>query len=177
LITRSCSNLKHPVCRFKLKRLGHKRNNVGLGNGLPFSYRERIVIVGNLPEIFADKETLRKQVMSIVTDSTPVEEPKDPNKCNLFAIAGLFLSPQEKETLAGEYRQGGLKYVNVKKDLVERIWDYFAPYRAKREDLVEDRDRLQQIMKMGADKAREVASRMIDEVRSKTGLHYGRGNV
>jgi len=127
---------------------------------------------GNTIDIFCDKKTLKKQVMGIVTDSTPVEEPKDPDKCNLFAVAALFLSGDEKADLANRYRAGGLKYGEVKKDLLERVWDFFAPYREERDALLEDHDRLHAILKKGADKARDVADKTISEVRNRTGLRY-----
>jgi len=127
---------------------------------------------GNSIEIFCDKKTLKKRVMGIVTDSTPVEAPKDPEGCNLFAISSLFLSEDEQKDLAQRYRAGGLKYGEVKKDLVERIWDFFSPYREKREALVADQDRLHAILKQGADKARDVAGQTINEVRNRTGLRY-----
>lgn len=125
---------------------------------------------GNTIDIFSDKETLRRQVMGIVTDSTPVEAPKDPERCNLFAIASLFLSQEEKLSLAERYRAGGLRYSNVKKDLLERIWKYFAPYREKRSWLLENPDALRRILSHGAEKAREVAGRTLGQVRSRTGL-------
>lgn len=128
---------------------------------------------GNTIDIFSDRETLRKQVMGIVTDSTPVEAPKDPERCNLFAIASLFFSPEERETLAGRYRAGGLRYSEVKKDLVERIWNFFAPYREKRAALLEDPQTLDKILREGADRARQVAVRTLNEVRRKVGLCYG----
>jgi tryptophanyl-tRNA synthetase len=127
---------------------------------------------GNTIDIFCDKKTLKKQVMGIVTDSTPVEEPKNPDNCNLFAVAALFLSEDEKADLAHRYRAGGLKYGEVKKDLVERVWDFFSPYREKREALMADQDRLHAILQEGADKARDAASKTINEVRNKTGLRY-----
>jgi len=127
---------------------------------------------GNTIDIFCDKKTLKKQVMGIVTDSTPVEEPKDPDSCNLFAVAALFLSEEEKADLAQRYRAGGLKYGEVKKDLLERIWEFFSPYREKRDALLADQDRLRGILKQGADKVRDVASNTINEVRNRTGLRY-----
>ena len=76
----------------------------------------------NTIEIFADENNMRKKIMSIVTDSTPVETPKDPEKCNLFAIYSLFVSNEDKERLIKRYRAGGLKYGEVKKELFEIIW-------------------------------------------------------
>ena len=110
--------------------------------------------------------------MGIVTDSTPVEAPKDPDSCNLFAIMSLFLSAGERADLAGRYRAGGLKYGEVKKELVERIWDTFAPYRARREELLSDRERLAAILDAGAEKASQVAAKTMKDVREKTGLRY-----
>ena len=127
---------------------------------------------GNTIDIFCDKKTLKKQVMGIVTDSTPVEEPKDPDKCNLFAVAALFLSEDERKDLAQRYRAGGLMYGEVKKDLLERIWGFFSPYREKRDALLADQDRLRGILKQGADKVRDVADKTIKDVRKKTGLRY-----
>jgi tryptophanyl-tRNA synthetase len=127
---------------------------------------------GNTIDVFCDKKTLKKQVMGIVTDSTPVEAPKDPAKCNLFAIASLFLNEEERRDLAQRYRAGGLGYGEVKKDLVERVWAFFSPYRERREALLADKDRLRAILRQGAEKARAVADRTISEVRRKTGLRY-----
>jgi tryptophanyl-tRNA synthetase len=126
----------------------------------------------NTIDIFCEKKVMKKQVMGIVTDSTPVEAPKDPDNCNLFAIMSLFLSADEKKDLAERYRAGGLMYGEVKKDLVERVWDTFAPYRTRREELLADRERLGKILHDGAEKARAVAEKTMKEVRKKTGLRY-----
>jgi len=127
---------------------------------------------GNTIDIFCDERVMRKQVMSIVTDSTPVEHPKDPDRCNLFALMSLFLTPAEREDLAARYRAGGLGYGEVKKDLVARIQDTFAPFRARREELLADRERLGRILEGGAEKARQVAARTLRDVRERTGLNY-----
>ena len=127
---------------------------------------------GNSIEIFTDKKTLKRQVMGIVTDSTPVEAPKDPDRCNLFAISSLFLSDEEKTDLAQRYRAGGLKYGEVKKDLLERIWEYFSPYRERREELLADDDSLRKIMQQGADKARSIGASTLQDVRARTGMCY-----
>lgn len=127
---------------------------------------------GNTLDIFADEKDLRKRVMSIVTDSTPVEAPKDPDKCNVYKIISLFLSPAEREELAGRYRAGGLGYGTVKKDLFARMWEYFAPYRQKRAQLVADPGHVYDIMRKGAQKARSVASVTLADVRRRVGLNY-----
>ena len=87
----------------------------------------------NTIEIFTTEENLRTKIAAIVTDSTPVADPKDPERCNLFAIISLFLNEKEKDDLADRYRQGGLKYSDVKKQLFDRIWGFFAKARETRQ--------------------------------------------
>ncbi|MCF8031623.1 MAG: tryptophan--tRNA ligase [Desulfarculaceae bacterium] len=127
---------------------------------------------GNTLEIFAPEKYLKKKVMKIVTDSTPVEEPKDPDKCNVFALISLFLDSKEKAELAERYRAGGLGYGTVKKELFARMWEYFEPYRDKRAELAGNLDYVRQIMAKGADKTRAVAVETLDLVRDRVGLSY-----
>jgi tryptophanyl-tRNA synthetase len=127
---------------------------------------------GNTIEIFAPEKATKKKIMSIVTDSTPVEDPKDPDKCNVFALISLFMDDGERKDLADRYRAGGLGYGEVKKDLFARMWDYFRPYRDKREQLANDPAEVQRIMAMGADKARSVATPTLKDVRERVGLNY-----
>ncbi len=127
---------------------------------------------GNTLEIFAPEEVLRKKVMRIVTDPTPVEAPKDPDKCNLYKLISLFMNDDERRDLAQRYRAGGVAYAEVKKELFARMWEYFAPYRARRAELARDLEGVRRIMKQGAEKARAVASRTLAEVRRKVGLAY-----
>lgn len=126
----------------------------------------------NTLEIFSPEKALKKKVMRIVTDSTPVEEPKDPEKCNVFNIISLFLSAEEKADLAERYRAGGLGYGEVKKQLFARMWEYFAPYRAKREELANDPGEVRNILAKGAEKARAVLMTTMKDVREKVGLIY-----
>jgi tryptophanyl-tRNA synthetase len=126
----------------------------------------------NTIEIFADDEQLRHNIASIVTDSSPVAEPKDPDKCNLFAIISLFLDGVEKAELAERYRRGGLKYSDVKKELFARIWEYFGPAREKRQQLEADPDLTRNILKAGADKARAKALPTLQLVKDRVGLAY-----
>ncbi|MCB2226449.1 MAG: tryptophan--tRNA ligase [Desulfarculaceae bacterium] len=127
---------------------------------------------GNTLEIFAPEKYLKKKVMKIVTDSTPVEDPKDPDKCNVFALISLFLTPEEKADLTARYRAGGLGYGTVKKELFARMWEYFAPYRDKRAELANNLDYVREIMAKGADKTRAEAVKTLDLVRSRVGLSY-----
>ncbi|MDR2140923.1 MAG: tryptophan--tRNA ligase [Deltaproteobacteria bacterium] len=126
----------------------------------------------NAINIFISKEELRKRVMAIVTDARAVEDIKDPDNCNLFAIFRLFLSPESEAELRERYLRPGLKYGEVKKELVETIWNYFAPYRAARADLVSRPDFVRDILQEGARKARLVAQQTLAVVRAKVGLNY-----
>ncbi len=127
---------------------------------------------GNTIEIFTDKETLRRKVFSIVTDSTPVDQPKNPDKCNLFAIYSLFLTPEQREELRQRYLRPGLKYSEIKKELVEVIWNHFAPYREKREHYISHPDEVYDILREGARKAREVGREYLEKARRNVGLNY-----
>jgi tryptophanyl-tRNA synthetase len=126
----------------------------------------------NAINIFISHEELRKKVMSIVTDARAVEEIKDPDNCNLFAINSLFLDSDQKAELRERYLKPGLKYGEVKKQLVETIWNYFAPYREAREDLAKRPDYVRDVMRHGADRVRAVAGETMEKVRAKVGLNY-----
>ena len=126
----------------------------------------------NTIEIFSTEETLRRKIAGIVTDSTPVAAPKDPDRCNLFAIISLFLDREEKAELADRYRRGGLKYSDVKKDLFARTWECFRGAREKRRTLEENPGLIREILKAGARKARDKARPTLDLVRRKVGLVY-----
>ena len=126
----------------------------------------------NTIEIFTAEERLRKKVGGIVTDSTPVEDPKDPDKCNLFAIISLFLSEAEKTDLAERYQRGGLKYNEVKNELFGRIWEFFGSAREKREQLEQAPDHVREILKAGAEKARAKALPTLELAKERVGLGY-----
>ncbi|OHD66315.1 MAG: tryptophan--tRNA ligase [Spirochaetes bacterium RBG_13_51_14] len=127
---------------------------------------------GNTIDIFEDEQSLKKKVMKIVTDSTPVDEPKDPEKCNLFALYRLFADEKKIERMRERYLKGGIGYSDVKKELFGLIWEYFAPFRKKREDLSKDRAEVIRILKKGADKTRMVGSKTLARVKKATGLSY-----
>ncbi len=127
---------------------------------------------GNTIDIFEDEAELKKKVMSVVTDSRGVQEIKDPDNDNLFALISLFMTPDEKAELKARYLAPGLKYSEVKKDLARRIWEFFTPYREKRAALVARPDDIRDILKMGAEKTRAEAIKTLDVVRQKVGLVY-----
>ncbi len=127
---------------------------------------------GNTIDIFETEDVLKKKVMSIVTDSRGVDEPKDPDSDSLFQLMSLFIDADEREALRDRYITPGLKYSDVKKELFEKIWEFYAPYREKREGLLKNADTVRDIMKAGAEKTREEAMKTLDLVRQRVGLKY-----
>jgi tryptophanyl-tRNA synthetase len=127
---------------------------------------------GNAIDIFLERDELHSRVMAIVTDARQVSEIKDPDNCNLFAIYKLFVDDQGLAELRERYLKPGLKYSVVKKELVDIIWNYFTPFREKRQELARRPESVRQIMAEGARKARQVACVTMDLVREKVGLIY-----
>jgi tryptophanyl-tRNA synthetase len=80
---------------------------------------------------FEEEKEIKKQVMRIVTDSTPVDQPKNPDKCNVFALYKLMATEEEIETMRNKYLNGGFGYGEAKKILLEKILDYFSEIRKK----------------------------------------------
>jgi tryptophanyl-tRNA synthetase len=126
----------------------------------------------NTIEIFSDEKALRQKIARIVTDATPVADPKDPAKCNLYATISLFLNEQERADLADHYRRGGVKYSDVKKELFERMLVRFKEARKRRSELSRDPDGIRRLLLKGAEKAREKARPTLKSVREKVGLLY-----
>lgn len=126
----------------------------------------------NTIDIFDDHSTLKKKVMSILTDAKSVEEPKDPAQCNLYAIYKLFLNADETQKLSQRYLAGGLKYSQIKKELIEIIYNFFEPHRKKREELSHNLDFIKDTLRKGAEKARQIAKITLDTVRKKVGTWY-----
>ena len=127
---------------------------------------------GNTIPIFIDEHELEKNIMSIVTDSTSVNEPKDKDT-QLFIIYSLFLDEKERLELADRYDSLGLRYGDVKRELIERIKSHFSPYREKRNYLLSHPDDIHQILEMGAKKAAGVADQYLHQAREAMGLNYG----
>ncbi|MEO8432579.1 MAG: tryptophan--tRNA ligase [Acidobacteriota bacterium] len=125
---------------------------------------------GNTIDIFAEGAQLKKAVMGIVTDSTPVESPKDPEKDNVFALYALFASPEERDALASRYRAGGLGYGDAKKMLIAEIEKRFAPARERRRELERDPSTVDAVLARGARRAGDVARETMREVREAVGL-------
>ncbi len=127
---------------------------------------------GNTIDIFCEEKALRKTVMSIKTDSTPVDQPKDPDTSALYHIYALFLDQAGRETLRDRFRTPGLKYGEVKQELFGVIWEFFRPYRDKRREYLRDTDIVRQILQHGAQKARAVGSEYLDKARRNVGVAY-----
>jgi len=125
---------------------------------------------GNTIEIFMEEKALRKRVMGIVTDSTPLEAPKDPEGSSIVELYRLFASPGQLEEMKAEFRRGGTGYGTFKQRLHEAIWDHFAPMRERRAELLKDPDEVDEILRRGAERARAVAGETMERVRTAVGL-------
>jgi tryptophanyl-tRNA synthetase len=131
---------------------------------------------GNTIEMFEPEESVRKKIMRIVTDSTPVDEPKDPDKCNVFALLKLVASADELVEWENRYRGSGMGYSEAKKRLAELVIDYFRPFRQKRTELENNIDYVKEVLADGAERAKAVAAATLAEARKAVGLgaYYGR---
>ena len=125
---------------------------------------------GNTIEIFEPEVSVRKKIMKIVTDSTPVEDPKDPDKCNVFALLKLVASPEELAEWENKYRTGGMGYGQAKKRLAELMIDYFKPFRQKRIELENNIDYVKEVLSNGAERAKAVARETLEKARQAVGL-------
>jgi tryptophanyl-tRNA synthetase len=124
----------------------------------------------NTIEMFEPEQSIRKKIMKIVTDSTPVEQPKDPDKCNVFALLKLMASPDELADWDKRYRNGGTGYGEAKKRLADLIVEYFKPFRQKRTGLENNLDYVKEVLAKGAERARAVAVATVAEAREAVGL-------
>lgn len=125
---------------------------------------------GNTIEIFAEGNPLKKTVMSIKTDSTPLGQPLNPDACNVFALHSLFATDDEKAALADRYRTGSIGYGDAKKLLLEKINAYFGPFRERRKQLAADPGYVEGVLRDGARKARTEAHKTLALVRAAVGL-------
>src|SRR5881227_32714 len=121
-------------------------------------------------DIFGDEKETRKRVMSIVTDSTPVEMPKDPAGSTIFQLYSLFASKNEVGGIREQFQKGGTGYGDFKKQLFEKLWDYFAPMRKRREEILADKSYIDDVLTRGAKRANEIAGQVMQRVRTAIGL-------
>jgi len=125
---------------------------------------------GNTIEIFEPANSMKKKIMRIVTDSTPVEDPKDPDKCNVFALLKLVAPSDELAEWESKYRGGGVGYGQVKKRLAELMMEYFEPFRQKRAELENNIDYVKKMLADGADRAKAEARETLEKARLAVGL-------
>lgn len=121
-------------------------------------------------EIFGEEKEVRSRIMRVVTDSTPLEAPKDPETCNVFALYRLFATQAQRDDLAARYRAGGFGYGTAKKELFELIWEFFRPLREKRAALARNRDYVEGVLREGAEVARNTAGKTLSKARQAMGL-------
>src|SRR5256884_2793787 len=125
---------------------------------------------GNNIDIFGEEKETRKRVMSIVTDSTPVEAPKDATKSTIFQLYSLFASKNEIESMRERFKKGGTGYGDFKKELFGKLWEYFSPMRKRREEIQRDKSYIDNVLAAGAKRANEIADQVMDRVRKAVGL-------
>lgn len=125
---------------------------------------------GNVIEIFAPADELKKQVFSVKTDSCGIADPKDPADCLLYKLLALMMDENEKKELAKQLMAGGVGYAQLKTRLFENLLKYFGEAREKRLELVDKPDYVESVLEEGAKKARKIAQKTMEEVRRKTGL-------
>ncbi len=127
---------------------------------------------GNAIEIFLEGKALKKKVMAIVTDSKGLDEPKDPETCNVFRLIKLFADPAQQAEIAAKYRAGGYGYGHAKLALIELINERFAEARERRRELARHPSTVHDILAQGAARARRKAAPFLEQVRERTGLRW-----
>lgn len=125
---------------------------------------------GNTIDIFQDEKDMRKRVMSIVTDSTSVEAPKDPENSTIFQLYQLIGSKEEITSLRDAFRRGGTGYGDFKKQLFAKLWEYFEPMRKRRTEILADPGYVDDVLSHGALRANELANQVMSRVRKAVGL-------
>ncbi len=124
----------------------------------------------NTLPIFGEEKALKKTVMKIVTDSTPVEDPKPTKDSTVIALYRLFASAPELAKMIGDHESGGHGYGDFKKRLADAYWDHFAPMRARREEILAEPSYVDEVLRNGAERAREEAAKVLGRVKRAVGL-------
>ena len=125
---------------------------------------------GNNIDIFGDEKEMRKRVMSIVTDSLAVDAPKDPATSTIFKLYSLVASDDEITNMRERLIKGGTGYGDFKKELFEKLWEYFGPMRKRREEILKHESYIDDVLARGARRANEIANQVMDRVRKAVGL-------
>jgi tryptophanyl-tRNA synthetase len=124
----------------------------------------------NIINIFLPDNQLKKQIMSIKTDSLPIESPKNPNKCNVFALYSLIANDKEVTQMKENYENGGFGYGEAKNKLFELILETYTKQRESYKYLMQNKNEIDEILKEGSIKAKKVADEVIKRVKSKLGI-------
>jgi tryptophanyl-tRNA synthetase len=124
----------------------------------------------NTIPLFGEPKPIKKRIMSVKTDSTPLEDPKDPDNCNAFALLKLFTNEAEQEEWRQRYRAGGMGYGDVKKRIVELYEETLGPHREKRAQLASRPDDVEDILRTGGQNVRMLASEVMEDVRQACGI-------
>ena len=124
----------------------------------------------NTIQLFEDLKSIKKKIMGIVTDSTPMEAPKEPEGNSIYELYKLFATPDEAAEMAAKYRAGNYGYGHAKKELFAIYERTFAPFRERREKLAADPSYVEDVLRSGAVRARAEAEKTMSRVRSAVGL-------
>jgi len=124
----------------------------------------------NTIELFENEKALKKKIMRITTDSTPVEEAKDPDDSYIVMLYKLVATPDEVSEMESAFRRGGQGYGDFKKQLLDKLLEYFAPMRARRADIEQNNAYIEDVLQSGAEKARTVAQKTLAKIRKAVGL-------
>ncbi|HSU86624.1 MAG TPA: tryptophan--tRNA ligase, partial [Chthoniobacterales bacterium] len=125
---------------------------------------------GNTIDIFADEKEMRKRVMSIVTDSTPVEAAKDPAGSSILKLYSLVSTPEELAAMRTAFAKGGTGYGDFKKQLFGRLWEFFAPMRQRRKEILAQPNYIDDLLAKGAERANAIANEVMMRVRRAVGI-------
>ncbi len=125
---------------------------------------------GNTIDIFGPEKPIRKRIMSLVTDSTPVADPKPTEGSALYQLLKIFAPPEERSWVEGAFADGGVGYGDMKKRLFDYFLATFGPARARYDELMADPAEIDRILRTGAEKARETVAPLMDEVRKAVGI-------
>ena len=124
----------------------------------------------NFIDIFQTDKALKKNINKIVTDSTPLEDPKDPDTCNAFTIYSLLASPDQIEEMRNNYKGGNYGYGHAKKAILDLVKEQFEEQRATYFELMDNTAKIEEELAKGAEKARKTASKTLERLRNKLGM-------
>jgi len=125
----------------------------------------------NTIPIFDSEKKIRKKIMTIITDTADIDEPKDKDT-PLFQLYSLFLNQQGRLKLSNRYDGKGVRYGDIKQELFQKVMDHFQPYREKRDSLISKPKEVFEILRFGAKKAKTIANEVLDRVKSSVGMNY-----